>query len=263
MVQYVCKNEGEGKMDQDRIIETCLLAGKIMLQSGAETTRVEDTMERLITKAAGLPRSQQNYTYVTVNGIFAKMDSGQTSFVRIDHRDHNLDKVSKVNQISRSYAEGKMNWQEVTLALEALEKEEMSIPLYLKLLCTSALSGSIMLILGGAFIDLPAAMLAGLVSYIVYLLLWNFVQVPFLSEYIGTFAGGLVGFALSLLIGENLHLIMIGAVVPLVPGIAITNAIRDLLAKHYISGSIRALEGILIAASLGAGITTVYYLFII
>ena len=53
----------------EQLLEACLLAGKIMLQSGAETSRVADTLERIIRNALGNPNSSETYTYVTVNGI--------------------------------------------------------------------------------------------------------------------------------------------------------------------------------------------------
>ena len=246
----------------EQMLEACLLAGKIMLQSGAETSRVEDTMERIIRNALGNPNSSETYTYVTVNGIFAKIDNCKTSFVRIDQRDFDLNKVAQVNQLSRSFAAKDINLIEMCNALEQIEQEKATTPLWLKLLCTAGLSGSIMLIFGGTFIDLPATIAAGVISYLTYLFIMNHLNIPFLSEYTGTFIGGTIGFIISKWIGNQIDLIMVGAVVPLVPGILVTNAIRDIMARHYLSGLIRFIEGIFIAGALGAGIATVYYLFI-
>lgn len=36
----------------DYLLETCLMAGKIMMESGAEMYRVEDTMNRIATIAS-------------------------------------------------------------------------------------------------------------------------------------------------------------------------------------------------------------------
>ena len=37
----------DNQYDANEIIDVCLLAGKIILESGAETHRVEDTMNRI------------------------------------------------------------------------------------------------------------------------------------------------------------------------------------------------------------------------
>ena len=249
--------------NHDKILETSILAGKIMLQSGAETSRVEDTMERIIRNALHKPDSAEAYTYVTVNGIFAKITGSHTSFARIDQRDFDLNKVTLVNQLSRSFAEGSIALENMHAELLKIEKESASIPRWLKVLCTAGLSGSIMLIFGGSYIDLPATMIAGVVAYMTFLFIWNNLKLPFISEYVGTLIGGTIGYFLTAQFGENIDLVMIGAVVPLVPGILITNSIRDMMARHYLSGLIRFIEGIFTAGALGAGIATVYYLFII
>ncbi|MFS0780237.1 threonine/serine ThrE exporter family protein [Bacillus sp. 1P06AnD] len=251
------------KDKNELIIEASLLAGKIMLENGAETSRVEDTMERIIRNALGDKKGDRPYTYVTVNGLFARLEHGGTNFVRIDTRSFDMDKITKVNQLSRSFAENTITLIDMFAELKMIEKEKMSIPLILKMVCTMGLSGSVMMIFGGHFINLPAAMIAGLVAYTIYLLAWKYVRVPFLSEYAGAFLGGISGYLVSLVVGDQIDLIMVGAVVPLVPGITITNAIRDIMAMHYLSGLIRAIEGICIAGALGAGIATVYYIFII
>ena len=54
------------KQQIGKIVELCLLAGEMMARSGAETTRIEDTMMR-ISASLGMPESQ---CYVTQTGIF-------------------------------------------------------------------------------------------------------------------------------------------------------------------------------------------------
>ena len=52
----------------------------------------------------------------------------------------------------------------------------------------------------------------------------------------------------------DLHSIIIGSIMPLVPGVAITNAIYDTLHGDYISGSARMLEAFVTAAAIGIGV---------
>ncbi|WP_250864550.1 threonine/serine exporter family protein [Enterococcus faecalis] len=59
----------------------------------------------------------------------------------------------------------------------------------------------------------------------------------------------------------NIDNIIIGAVMPLVPGVAITNSFRDILAGHLISGTARGTEAIFIAGSVGLGIALIFKLF--
>lgn len=52
----------------------------------------------------------------------------------------------------------------------------------------------------------------------------------------------------------NMDTIIISAIMPLVPGVAITNAVRDTLQGDYITGSSRMLEAFIKAASIALGV---------
>lgn len=239
------------------IVETVLLAGKLLMENGAETSRVEDTMERMMRKALCYSRSSSSYTYVTVNGIFVKAESGEAYFERIDGRTFHLQHICSINQLSRDYVDGRMELVDIHRELLRVAKEQPKLALWKRLCWTACLSGSVMLIFGRVYQDVPAAMAAGIMAYLCYLFLSRALKVPFLAEYGSAFLGGAVGCLMYMLIGVHLNLIMMGAVIPLVPGIAITNAIRDMMARHYLSGLMGAIEAICIAGALGAGIACV------
>jgi len=54
---------------------------------------------------------------------------------------------------------------------------------------------------------------------------------------------------------------MIGAVMPFVPGVHITNSIRDILAGHLLSGISRGVEALLTACMIGFGVAMVFHFF--
>lgn len=109
--------------DKDCLLETVLFAGKLLLENGAETSRVEDTMERMIRSAIGDPRPASDYTYVTVNGIFVKLNSGGSQFQRIDKRQYDLNKICGINQISQDFAAGRISLQDMRHRLFAIDDE--------------------------------------------------------------------------------------------------------------------------------------------
>ena len=57
--------------------------------------------------------------------------------------------------------------------------------------------------------------------------------------------------------GINMGMIITGGIMPLVPGVLLTNAVRDLLAGHILSGASRMIEGLITACALGMGIALV------
>jgi uncharacterized membrane protein YjjP (DUF1212 family) len=83
-------------------------------------------------------------------------------------------------------------------------------------------------------------------------------KIKFVSELTASFVLALCALiGVKLGIGRNLDNILIGAVMPLVPGVAITNSIRDLLAGHLLTGIARGMEAILTASAIGFGIAVV------
>ncbi|WP_072520264.1 threonine/serine exporter family protein [Gemella massiliensis] len=248
-------------MNEKLLMKTALLAGKILMENGAEVYRIEDTMERIIRKGIGDPRMDIYYTHVTLSGLFVRIEDVGTDFRRVEDRTYNLTKTTAVNTLSRAYTAGKIGLTDMYKSLKIVEKEQSKIPEWFKILCAGILSGSIVLIFEGSWWDVFPGGIAGVVAYYVFLRVAGYLKAPFISEYISTFVGGAAGYVTYLLCnGVSLKFAMVGAVVPLVPGITITNSMRDIMARHYLSGMIRFVETFCIAFALGAGIVTVYFI---
>ena len=82
---------------------------------------------------------------------------------------------------------------------------------------------------------------------------------PHFSKIIGNISGGsLVTIICSLMYlsgaGEHLNYMVIGSIMPLVPGVPFTNAIRDIADGDYISGSVRMLDALLIFFCIAIGV---------
>lgn len=87
---------------KELLLETCLLAGKIMMENGSEVYRVEDTMNRIAANAG----EQGSISYVTATGLFMGLRSNHYAQVENVHdRVINLEKIVAVNGLSRAYAE--------------------------------------------------------------------------------------------------------------------------------------------------------------
>ena len=111
---------------------------------------------------------------------------------------------------------------------------------------------------GGALGDMAANFLIGLILYSFLLKTGGR-----LSKITGNILGGaLVGVcclaAYYAGLGGHLRPMVMGGILPLVPGLAFTNGIRDLADGDYISGAVRMLDAILVFVSLGAGVGAVF-----
>lgn len=241
------------------VMEVCMLAGKIMLQSGAETYRVEDTMVRIAASSDDLV----SHSYVTPTGILFSIEGlSPTNFTRISERTTDLEKVVLVNSISRRLSAGVMDLDEAYRELKKLETENLSFPIWFQLFAASMVGGCFLIMFGGGFRDFLPAFFAGGFGYGALMYVHYIVRIKFFAELMAAFiVGSIAFFVVHFQLGVQLDKIIIGAVMPLVPGVLITNAIRDLMVGHLVSGLSKSAEALLTAFAIGTGIAVAFALF--
>lgn len=241
------------------LIDTCLLAGKIMMESGSEVYRVEDTMNR-IAENANEPDSN---SYVTATGIFMGLKSSRyTQIENVGERNINLEKVQAVNQLSREFAEKKVNLTTLYQQLKKIDKETPEFPLLFQILSAAFLSAFLMVLFGGSWLNFIPTLLIGGVGYSVKYGIKQFFDLRFFDSFLASLIIGILALiATQINSAVSFDYICIGAVMPLVPGVAITASLRDILAGHLVSGLVRGTEAIIIAAAIAIGIACVLSIF--
>ena len=80
-----------------------------------------------------------------------------------------------------------------------------------------------------------------------------YISGPHLSKIVGNISGGALVTAICILlftagIGDHLNFMVIGSIMPLIPGVPFTNSIRD------ISGSVRMLDALLVFFCIAIGV---------
>lgn len=242
-----------------KIIEVCLITGKIMLENGAETYRVEDTMMR-IAASFGIPNS---HSFVIPTGIiFSLSRTEHAKLVRITARQTDLRKVTMVNHISRLISMGELTASEAYLLLKQVEESHLAYPIGWQIAAAALASGCFLIMFQGSWHDFFPAVISGGLGFSAAVYLHRFFEVKFFAEFTASFIIGLLSFLFVYLgLGQELDKIIIGSVMPLVPGLLITNAVRDLMAGHLMAGLSKGAEAFLTALAIGAGIAIVFSLF--
>jgi uncharacterized membrane protein YjjP (DUF1212 family) len=237
------------------LMDVCLLAGQMMLMSGAETNRVEDTMTRM----AAAFTSSPSQSFVTPTAIIFSIDEADsTQMVRISDRSNDLLKVVLVNNLSRQMSAGKFTIEEAYKALNKIKNETPTYSLKLKIGSAALSSGCFLIMYNGLWADFLPAVVAGGLGFSAFVALHNLVKIKFFAECIAALVIGLAASCcVALGWGHQLDTIIIGSVMPLVPGVLITNAIRDLIAGHLASGLSKGVEAFLTAFAIGTGIAFV------
>jgi len=248
-------------METEKILKFAIDAGEAMLKNGGETNRVEDTMVRILKKYD----FGEVDVFVTPTGIFASViDTEGKSFSlvkRILTRTTNLEKIALVNSLSRSFVNSSINIENAVLELENI-REKKPYSHWYKCWASALACACFSLLFGGNINDAAAAFLTGFALHNVKEKLSGEKLSPSIVTVIcGTFV------ALSILIlykfglGKNVDKEMIGSLMPLVPGVGLTNAVRDIMVGDYISGTSRIMDAFLVAVCIAVGVGFGFSLF--
>lgn len=242
-------------MQAKKLMNFALTVGEVMLRNGAETYRVEDTINRIL-KTSDYTGIQ---SFVTPTGLFATLDDDHhehmTYIRRIDKRHIHLYKIELANKISRDYCSKITDLDQSIKAIEDTKKEKNYRPLIM-VPAIGLSAGLFAIVLGGTIEDGLVTLIAGLILAIMQQFFSQYTLPKFFIDLIGSFVITLVAvFSVGFLgYGHHLDLIIIGSIMPLVPGVAITNAVRDTLHGDLVSGSSRILDAFIVAASIATGV---------
>ena len=248
-------------MDVNAVLNVATYAGTLMLESGGETYRVEDIIKRI----CRLYGADEADSFVTPTGLMASLTyKNQTHSLikRITSRSVDLDKIDKINDLSRKISINRPSIDELKAEIEAIEKSSRySFPV--TLIFSALGAGSFSVLFGGNLKDVFAAFLIGIAINLITTIFNKLEVNPFFVNSIGGGIATLLAYILYQLgIAHNIDYTIIGAIMLLVPGLSMTNAIRDTLAGDLLAGLTRGAEAILVAISIAVGSGATYSLII-
>lgn len=245
----------EEMLDHRRqVMEAAVEAGHILLESGAEIFRVEETIDR-ICRHYGVDSEN---AFVLSNGIFATAGNEREQYyAKVQHipvSGARLNRVAAVNQLSREIEEGRYTVEQVQECLRQIRNMPGKTN-RVQIVAAGVGSGAFCYLFGGNLRDSAAAFLAGFLLYIFIL----YLGAPHFSKIISNIVGGAMVTLISVFmyqigVGEHLNQMIIGSIMPLIPGISFTNAIRDIADGDYIAGSVRMLDAILVFLCIAMGV---------
>ena len=248
-------------MDYNRIVQNILDVGEAMLQSGAENFRLEDSLYRMC-RSYGFKRYDV-YAIPSNLQITVETPEGEiiTQIRQIESTDIDFDRLNHLNNLSRYICANKPDEQTFREKyLEVMNKAGQHSAI--KYIAGIMGGTGFAVFFGCGFQDALVAVLVSLMIVVVgdwlgkresNLLIYNMI-LSFLSEVI-------ILTAARFGIGSHPDRIMIGIVMLLISGLGVTNGIREMLQRDFISGALNIMNSILGAAGITFGIALVIMLF--
>ncbi len=238
------------KERKKRVLRLAVRAGEIMMQSGAEVYRVEETVVR-ICKACDVHTVE---VFAIPTGLFVTLDDDISTYIRrIRSGETDLHKISLVNQFSREFSTTDLSIEAGMQRLDEIEREKR-YHFSIRVIAASTVAACFAVMFGGNGVDFCCAFITGFLCYTLSRFLQKF-DINFFIR--GMCCCALAAF-IALVIASSLtqaHYgpIIAGTIMLFVPGVAITNSIRDFLSGDMLAGLLRMVEAILTAVSLAGG----------
>ncbi|AKP67634.1 threonine/serine ThrE exporter family protein [Companilactobacillus ginsenosidimutans] len=251
--------ENVEQLSTQQLSDLCLKTAYLLVNGGAETYRVEDTVERI-----GRSLGSNVKCYVTVTAIFVEINSENYKFLKSRLGGTNLQMIDEINTMSRQLAEKKIYVEDFTAHIEHLYKYKRTadFPFWLKAIGAGFVSMAPMLLFEMPLYYFIYCFFVGIIGYSISYYLATLSMLPYADLFISGFVIAILAIAMKdLHIITQYHTIIIGAIMPLVPGVAITNAIRELVMRHALSSMVKFLDSLLVASSIGFGIATALIVF--
>ncbi len=243
-------------MDYDRLVSTTADVGVLLIKNGAEISRAEESMRRIFL-AYGVEQGEV-FAIPTFISISCSAPSGRpvTAIRRIPSRRVDMTRVDLANSLCRRVCRQKPDFSTVNRELRKISARR-PFPFPAQIAGFAVVAFAFTLFYGGSFADALVAMVCGAVTKPVLRLLEKLRSNLFFLNVAASFVTAAVALTFAhFFVYLSYDKIIIGALMNLVPGIAITDFMRDVIAGDLISSVLRFAESMMIAAAIaiGAGI---------
>lgn len=231
-------------------------ASEIILKSGAEVYRVEDTAVK-ICRAHGISHVE---CFATPTEIALSLDTGNddeevhTFIKRVHGTEINLKKVSAVNKFTKTFINTDLKVDEGLKQLEEI-KAIRPYPLAIGLIAAMMVGAFFVPYYYGSVVDMFVAAGISGVAFLLSRAIDRLKFPPFISIFLSCFTAAMIAMFIGIFFpADNLPALLVSGVSVFLPGVAITNAARDVLSGDYQSGVSRLIEALVIAVAIAIGV---------
>lgn len=240
-------------VDYQKLLNTATDVGHFLLENGAEIYRVEESIQRILF-AYGVKHVDVFAipTYITIT-ITTSDDKCYTRLRRIYSRGTNYTAVEALNDLCRYVCRQTPSLEEIHQRLKEIRRLP-TYPIWLQVAAFAAVAWSFTLFFGGNAADSLVAAFCGALIRMVMQQLDRFHTNPFFINLINSALVAVIAtLAVQWQLGGHADKIIIGTLMNLVPGVAITNSMRDIIAGDLMAGQVKAMEALLVALALALG----------
>lgn len=224
-----------------------------MLICGAEVHRVEESITRMCTAIGFVRTDVFIITSSMITSVHTSEGKSYTQTRRIINHTTDFECLHRLNDLSRRICENKVTTEDIPKELN-LAVNCKKYPFWLECIFYSVIAGAFTLFFGGGVIEACVSLFIGAIVRFAILFSDITVSNKIFSKFLSSAIATSIAFAV-LRLGwvPTVDNIMIGNIMTLIPGVGLTNALRDLFTGDSIAGLLRSIEAVLIALAIVAG----------
>jgi uncharacterized membrane protein YjjP (DUF1212 family) len=253
------------KLSPAEVVEYLLDLGGALLSYGCATHRLEDLIARLA--------AQEGYhaeAFAIPTGLFLSLvpppGAGARAadaaplvrMVRVRDWAADLERLALIDRVVNDVLERKLTLAEARRFLDHIETKPPAYPLWVRWLAAAGGAGAAAVFFRGAGLEIAVAAIGGLLVGVLGAVLGRSSRTALLADFAGAVVAAAIAWAATaaapLLSRET---IVLSVVILLVPGMALTTGLSELVNKNLVSGAARLMEAFTAFLSIVFGIAMV------
>ena len=239
---------------KEEILKAACKLGRCIQENGGEIYRVEQSIGYFM-RAYGIENAEIFAIPATII-VTITDDDGKpiTKVERVKSISQNMYRLDKANDLSRWICDNKPEMSVIYEKLDEIKKGPKMTQNQL-MIAFGIASGFFAYFWGGDTGDAITAFLVGVATQRCWRFVTKYQSNVFFSNLISSIVIGacsVIGIELN--IGHDIDMIISGAIMTLVPGISITNVMRDIISGDIITGATKIVEVLLIALAIAIGV---------
>ncbi len=237
------------------LLSVCKNLATAILENGGETYRAEECIIRLCNRFGIDDVDVMAFPTGVVISLRDEEKNCYSETCRVKRRSFNLRGLNSANEVSRRVIDGEISLFEAEkIFCVSCSGSDKSFLKWLNVFAGGLSSGFFAVLFGGKIVDFFAAFVCGVIVQLFLLAFKKVDAANFISNFLASVLAAILAVLFILIYPSlNLSLVIIGAIMPLLPGLPMTNAIRDTINGDLISGISRIGEVLLIAVCLASG----------
>lgn len=242
-------------MDVKNVIDIALTAGEILLANGAENYRIEETASKICEAY-----SYKGECIAMSNGLLLLIEDSNgekiTSMKKVKDKHVDLYRIELINSFSRNIEKNPLSYDKAKKKLTEIE-EAPNFTMRVRTIAACMTGFIYTLFFNGTVIDGIASIIICLITYMIFEKVSQLGFFQFLEFFLaGILIGGASIFSHFLIPEINYHNVITGAIMILLPGVVLTNGIKDVLCGDFSAGIAKFSEAMIVIIAVGVGIGT-------